>query len=248
MWRTMDRRLARDIALVCLADGIVGASFGAIAASSGFEVWIPMLLSAVVFAGGAQFLFIGILTGGGGPIAAVLAGLLVNARHLPFGFAVADLLGSGWLRRIAGTHIIIDEAVAFAMAQRTMARRRAAYWACGLGLFVCWNVGVVAGSFAGTVITDTDVFGLDAAFPAVLLALLLPSLTDPVTRRAALSGVVVALATTPFLPSGLPVLLALVGVVFVLGAQHGSPRATTVAGQQHGRAGNDRGAGKGQQV
>jgi predicted branched-subunit amino acid permease len=72
----------------------------------------------------------------------------------------------------------------------------------------------VIGGLAGSVITDTDVFGLDAAFPAVLLALVLPALRDRSTRTAALIGVVVALAATPFLPAGLPVLVALIGLLF----------------------------------
>ncbi|WP_199543185.1 AzlC family ABC transporter permease [Prauserella sp. PE36] len=213
IWRTLDRGLARDIALVCLADAVVGVSFGAITVSSGLPLWLPMLLSLVVFAGAAQFMFVGLVASGGNPIAAVVAGLLVNARHLPFGFAVGDVLGDRWARRIVGSHLMIDETVAFALAQRDAERRRAAYWACGVGLFVCWNVGVVLGAFGGTVVTDTDAFGLDAAFPAVLLALVLPSLKDPATRRAALAGVVIALATAPFLPGGVPVLLALAGVL-----------------------------------
>ncbi|QWF84204.1 AzlC family ABC transporter permease [Amycolatopsis sp. CA-230715] len=216
IWRTLGPDLARDIGLVCLADCLVGLSYGMLAVSSGFEIWVPMMLSLLVFAGVSQFLFIGMIAAGGNPIAAVVAGLLVNTRHVPFGFAVADLLGKGAFRRIAGSHLMIDENVAFALAQKDAERRRAAYWACGIGLFVCWNLGVVVGAFAGTAITDTDAFGLDAAFPVVLLALVLPSLKDRDTRLAALIGVVIALATTFFLPAGLPVLCALAGVLVVL--------------------------------
>lgn len=213
IWRTLDRGLARDIGLVCLADCLVGVSYGAIAVSSGFPLWLPMLMSLLVFAGASQFMFIGIVASGGNPFAAVLAGLLANARHLPFGFAIGDVLGKRWPARLAGSHLMIDESVAFALAQREADRRRAAYWSCSLGLFVCWNLGVVGGAFAGSVIKDTDVFGLDAAFPAVLLALVLPSLRDRAARLPVLVGVVVALVATPFLPAGLPVLLALAGVV-----------------------------------
>lgn len=213
IWRTLDKDAARDIALVCVADTIVGVSFGAIAVSLGLPIWLPMLLSVVVFAGAAQFMFVGIVAAGGNPVAAVVAGLLVNARHLPFGFAIGDVLGTGWLRRIIGSHLMIDESVAFALAQRETEQRRAAYWGCGIALFACWNLGVLAGAFGGTVITNTDAFGLDAAFPAVLLALILPAMRDPATRRAALAGVVIALVAAPFLPPGLPVLLALAGVL-----------------------------------
>lgn len=217
IWRTVyDRlgpRLARDIALVWAADTLVGLSYGAIAVTSGFPVWSPMLMSVLVFAGAAQFMFVGIVASGGNPVAAVVAALLVNVRHLPFGFAVADLLGGSATKRAVGSHLMIDETVAFALAQDDPVRRRTAYWTCGIGLFVCWNVGVAVGAAAGTVVTDTDAFGLDAAFPAVLLALIMPALRERRIRNAVVLGVAVALSATPFLPAGLPVLLGLVGLL-----------------------------------
>jgi len=224
IWRTLDEGLARDVALVCLADAIVGVSFGAITVSSGLPVWLPMVLSVAVFAGAAQFTFVGLVASGGNPIAAAVTGLLVNVRHVPFGFAVGDLLGKGWARRVAGSHLMVDETVAFALLQRDPERRRAVYWACGISLFVCWNLGVMIGAFGGSVVNDTDAFGMDAAFPAVLLALVLPSLRDTATRRASLVGVVIALATAPFLPAGLPVLLALLGLgAGLTGRREGKP-------------------------
>jgi 4-azaleucine resistance transporter AzlC len=229
MWRTrgwwaLDRDAARAIGLVCLADGLVGVSFGAIAVGSGFPLWLPMLLSVVVFAGAAQFMFVGLVASGGNPVAAVIAALLVNARHVPFGFAVGDLLGTRWVQRIAGTHLMIDESVAFALAEEDRERRRAVYWACGITLFVCWNVGVLIGAFGGTAVSDTDALGLDAAFPAVLLALVLPSLRKGTVRRSALAGVVIALVAAPLAPAGLPVLLALTGVVVGLAGRRSVDR------------------------
>src|SRR4051812_43463206 len=117
IWRTPEKDpvkdpakdLVRDIALVCVADALVGVSFGAIAVGLGLPVWLPMLMSVVVFAGASQFMFIGIVAAGGNPLAAVVAGLLVNARHVPFGFAVGDVFGGGRLRRIAGSHLMVDE-------------------------------------------------------------------------------------------------------------------------------------------
>lgn len=229
MWKTLERDQIRDIALVCLADLIVAASFGAIAVGEGLPLWLPMLLSVVVFAGAAQFMFVGLVASGGNPIAAVIAGLLVNARHVPFGFAVGDVLGTRWLPRVLGSHLMVDETVAFTLAQPDARRRRATYWVCGVALFACWNVGVVIGAFGGAAISDTDALGLDAAFPAVLLALVLPALGDTATRRAALVGVVVALVTAPFLPAGLPVLLALVGVLAGFGGRRSKLGGTVAA-------------------
>ncbi len=215
-WRTLrgglDRRTARDIALVCVADVLVGASFGAISVSGGLDWWVPVVLSVVVFAGGAQFAAVGVVLAGGSAFAGVVAGLVLNARLLPFGFAVADVLGSRWRTRLLGAHLITDESVAFAIRHDDPDRRRSAFWVCAVALFGCWNLAVVAGAFAGRLVADTDAFGLDAAFPAVLVALVVPSLSSPRTRLAAVAGAVLAVATTPFLPPGLPVLVALLGL------------------------------------
>jgi 4-azaleucine resistance transporter AzlC len=212
-WRTIDRGVLLDVALVCLADGVVGISFGAITVGAGASPWLPVAMSVFVFAGASQFLFIGIVATGASPLTAATAGLLVNTRHIPFGLAVADLLGSGW-RRAAGAHLMADETVAFALAQRSHEVRRAVYWLCGTGIFVFWNLGTMIGAQAGHLITDTAALGLDAAFPAVLVALVLPALRERQTRVAALIGAAIALATTPFLPAGVPVLLSLLGLGF----------------------------------
>lgn len=135
-WRTLDRDTLRAIGLVCLADAVVGASFGAIAVSGGLDAWVPIAMSLLVFAGGAQFAAVGVVLAGGSPIAAVVAGLVLNARLLPFGFAIADVLGDRWRTRLPGAHLMMDESVAFALRQADRARRRAAFWICGVALFV----------------------------------------------------------------------------------------------------------------
>ncbi|MER6122923.1 AzlC family ABC transporter permease [Streptomyces sp. NPDC001795] len=210
-----DRALLRDVSLVCLASGVVGVSFGAIAVAGGLPVWVPVVMSLVVYAGSAQFSAVGILLAGGGPVAAAATGLLLNTRTAAFSLAVADVLGErGRLARFVGAHLVTDETVAFALAQRDPARRRAAFWISGLGLYAVWNLCVLGGALAGSTIGDTDAFGLDAAFPAVLVALVLPAVReDARVRRAALTGGAVALAVTPFVPAGVPVLLSLAGLL-----------------------------------
>ncbi|MFF2141471.1 AzlC family ABC transporter permease [Kitasatospora sp. NPDC058190] len=225
--RTLEHATVRDIALVCLADALVGVSFGAISVSGGLPLWVPVALSVLVFAGGSQFAAVGVVLSGGGALAAVATGLVLNARLLPFGFAVADVLQGPWWRRLFGAHMLTDESAAFVLRQRDPRRRRAVFWICGVSLFVVWNAAVLLGGFAGGLIGDTDVLGLDAAFPAVLLALVLPSLADRGTRTAAVAGAVVAVAATPFVPAGVPVLLALVGLLFA-----GRPGVKETAGPE----------------
>ena len=148
-----------------------------------------------------------------GPVAAMLGGLLLNARHLPFGLAVSDLLAGGWLRRLVGSHLMVDEAVAFALAQPDRPRRRAAYWATGASIFVLWQAGTVAGVYLGGAVGDPARYGLDAAFPAALVALLLPRLREPAGLRVGLVAAVVAVAASFFVSPGLPVLLGLAGLL-----------------------------------
>jgi predicted branched-subunit amino acid permease len=222
---TPDHALRRDVALVCLADGIVGVSFGATAVAGGLPWWVPIVMSLLVFAGGSQFAAVGVVLAGGSPVAAVAAGAVLNTRLFPYGLAVADVTtgspgssrmpGGRWWTRLAGAHVVTDESVAFALRQTGPARRRAAFWTCGVSLFSAWNVAVLLGVLAGSAMRNTAAFGLDATFPAVLLALALPTLADRRTRTAALSGASAAVALTPLLPAGLPVLAALAGLTTI---------------------------------
>src|SRR5690606_5894377 len=155
--------------------GIVGVSYGAITVGQGLPVGLPNLMSVVVLGGASQFLFTGLLAAGASPAGAVTAGALVRARHLPCGFDLADTVARHpWL----GSYLMIDEVVAFALAQRDQEKRRVVFWVCGICLFVFWNVGSLIGALLGQGISDTEAWGLDAAFPAVLLALVLPALRD----------------------------------------------------------------------
>ena len=85
--------LARDVTLVCLADGLVGLSFGATAVAGGLPWWVPVAMSVLVFAGGSQIAAVGVVLAGGSPFAAVAAGAVLNTRLFPYGLAVADVVG-----------------------------------------------------------------------------------------------------------------------------------------------------------
>lgn len=213
IWRTVERDLLRDAVALGAAASMVGISFGALAVAAGVRPWMAVGMSLLVFAGGAQFLAIGVAASGGAVAAAVAGGLLLNARHLPFGLAVSDAVGRSWPARLLGSHLLVDETVAFASAQRDPRRARHAFWTAGLVLFVAWNLGTVLGVLGGQAVGDPEALGVDAAFPAGLLALLLPNLGGWDARRVALAGALVALATVPLLPSGLPVMLALAGLL-----------------------------------
>ena len=154
---------------------LIGLSFGVLARTSGLSLAMTCAMSLLVFAGGAQFLAIATIAAGGTPLAAVLGGLVLNARHLPYGLTIAPLLRGPLWKRALSSQLVLDESTALALAQPTPALGRLAFYACGCCLFAAWNLGTLIGALAGGAIGDPATLGLDAAFPASMLALLAPA-------------------------------------------------------------------------
>lgn len=202
----------KAVFLVCLAVGVVGVSYGSLAMAYGFPLWVPLLLSVSVLAGASEFMFIGIVASGGNPLAAAAAGLLVNARHIPFGVTVRELVGKRAASFI-GCHIMNDESVVFGLSQPTPEQRKAAFWLCGIGVATFWPLGTLFGAAVGRLLPAPETIGLDAIFPAILLALVIPAFKNRTTLIRASSGAALSLVAVPFAPVGLPVLLSLFGLL-----------------------------------
>ena len=209
---SLNSQTKKAIYLVCLAVGVVGASYGSLATAYGFPLWVPLFSTLFVLAGASEFMFVAIIASGGNPLAAAVAGLLVNARHFPFGIAVRDLAGTR-LKGLLGCHIMNDESVVFGLSQSTPKQRKDAYWLCGLGVAIVWPIGAMAGSVVGKLLPDIKAIGLDAVFPAILLALVIPSLKSKTTLIRASSGALLSLAVTPFVAVGMPVLISMLGLL-----------------------------------
>lgn len=221
--------MAARVAPLAVAVGVFGLSFGVLAASAGLSPGAACAMSALVFAGGSQFAAVGVVAAGGSPLAAVASGLLLNARYLAFGVAMAPHLRGGPLRRAAAAFFVIDESVALALAEPDDRAARMFWWT-GTMLGIAWIAGTAAGALAGAAIGDPRVYGLDAAFPAGFLALLAPLLDRRRARVAAAVGGVVAVALLPFAPPGVPVLAAAVGAAVALRVREPDPDRPAAAG------------------
>lgn len=186
--------------------GAFGTSFGAVSVGSGLSVVQTMLLSLVMFSGASQFAFVGVVAAGS-PFAAIPAALLLGVRNAFYGVTLSEILDPRGWRRLATAHFVIDETTAMAVGQSGRRAQRYAFWASGLILCGCWQLGSLTGALVGTAL-DPAAFGLDAAAPAVFLALLWPALQRSVNRWVGLTGAVVALALVPFAPPGVPVIAA----------------------------------------
>jgi predicted branched-subunit amino acid permease len=191
---------------------VFGLSFGVLAADSGLSLLKTSALSLLVFAGGSQFAAVG-LAAGGNQAAGVVAGLLLNSRLVAFGIIAAPWVSGPWWKRVVGAQLVTDEATALGSEHADRAVARATFWFSGILLFVAWNLVTIVGATVGDRLGDPERIGLDAAFPAVFVALLAPRLRDAAGRRVAIGGALVALARTPLLPPGMPVLLAAAAVL-----------------------------------
>lgn len=184
-----------------------GLSFGVLARASGMGSVAPVVMSAVTFAGSAQFAAIQVLGVGGTVAAAVTAAVLLNARYGPIGVSVAPYLtGSRW-SRLLHAQLVVDESWAIAAEGDGRFNHRVLLGS-GVALYVAWVGGTILGVVFGDVIGDPSRWGLDAAFPALFLALLVPQLRTRDARIVAVLGASIALALTPFTPAGVPIVAA----------------------------------------
>jgi 4-azaleucine resistance transporter AzlC len=209
----VDRRLLRDGVAIGAAVGVVGLSFGLLARAAGISALHACAMSLAIFAGGSQLLLVGVVTAGGELAAGVVAALVLNARHIAFGLSLAPVLRSPLAQRLVSAQMVVDESTAFALAQPDPARSRRAFFIVGATLFVCWNAGTALGALGGGLVDDPAAIGLDAAFPAGLLAVIAPQLRVPAVRAAALAGALLAAAATPLLPAGGPLFVAPLGAL-----------------------------------
>ena len=209
-----DRRtIVRSAVALGVATGAYGVSFGVLGVAAGLSVAQTCAMSLFLFTGASQFAVVGVLGSGGGTAAAVAPGLLLAARNAVYGLALAPILRGRRLTRALLAHVIVDETTAMARAQDDPAVARQAFIAAGISLFFFWNLGTLIGALAGEGLGDPRDFGLDAMFPAAYLALLAPQLRRPGAPTAAVAGALVALALVPVAPAGVPVLVAVVGVI-----------------------------------
>ena len=185
-----------------------GASFGVLARAAGVDSLAALVMSATTFAGSAQFAVVSVLGAGGTAAAAIGAAVLLNARYAPMALAASGAFRGGPLRRLLEAQLLVDES--WALSSREGGFDRKLLIGAGGILYLGWNAGTAAGVLAGDSLTDPATLGLDAAFPALFLALLAPLLRDrgPTVVVAALTGAGIALVLTPVTPAGIPVIAA----------------------------------------
>jgi predicted branched-subunit amino acid permease len=194
-----------------LAVFAIAISFGVLARPVMGAV-APIVMSIVVFSGAAQFGSLAVLVAGGGVGAAIAAGVLLNARYLAMGVALAPSLHGGPLSRAAFGMTTVD--ASWAAASRGDGSFDPWYMAgASAPQYLGWVLGTVVGVLLGHTFGDPHKYGLDALFPAFFVALLFEEVRGRRRVAAAAGGAAIALVLTPILPAGLPILAAAAAAV-----------------------------------
>ncbi len=194
---------------------LVSMSFGVLATDEGMTTVAAVVMSAIVFAGSAQFAAVSIIATGGTLAAAIVAAAMMNSRFLMMGIALAPSLPGRVTTRALQGQAVVDASWAMALKDDGSFDRHFLFGATAIQ-YLTWSSGTLLGALVGGALGDTDKLGLDAVFPAFFLALLM---AEAKTRRglvAGVAGAVIATALVEFTPGGVPVLaatsVALVGI------------------------------------
>ena len=211
-------RVARREAIgVALATSAYGISYGALAVAAGLDIWQTCVLSLVMFTGGSQFAFVGVVAAGGVAAlpSAVASAVLLGVRNIAYGIRMSPVIGAGFWRRARAAHFTIDETVAVSLAQSDRRARLVGFWVTGIGIYLGWNLSTLLGGILGDVLGDPKTWGLDAAAAAAFLGLIWPRIKQRQAIAVAVGAAFVAAALTPVVIPGMPVLLAAVVAVVV---------------------------------
>jgi len=206
----------RDSLSVSFTVGAYGIAFGAAAVANGFSILQSCLLSLLTFSGASQFAIVGVIGAGGSAISGIATASLLGIRNGLYGVLMAPILKVRGLRRVVAAHVTIDESTGVSLSQepRGVEAMREGFWLTGFGVFIFWNLFTLAGALGAKAMGDPSAWGLDAAVPAAFLGLVWQRLKTSTDRTLALVAAVFAIATTPFLPAGLPIIgTALLAVV-----------------------------------
>ena len=193
---------------VGVATGLYGISFGALSVAAGLDVWQTMALSLLMFSGGSQFAFIGVVATGAGVMPAIISAWLLGVRNGFYAIRMNPVLSVSALVRPLAAQLTIDESNAVSLSQEPdQKKERLGFWLTGIAVFVFWNLFTFLGAVLGSQIGDPSDFGLDAAAAAAFLGLIWPRLSQSKLLLLAVASAFLATSLSIVLPAGLPVLL-----------------------------------------
>ena len=208
---------------VGFATGLYGISFGALSVAAGLDLWQTMALSLLMFSGGSQFAFIGVVATGAGVVPAILSAWLLGVRNGFYAIRMNPVLSVRALLKPVAAQLTIDESNAVSLlGEPDRKKERLGFWLTGVAVFIFWNVFTFVGAVVGSQLGNPTDWGLDAAAAAAFLGLIWPRLNQSKLLVLAVASAFVATSLSAVLPAGIPVLLtAVLAVAFWLFGMRG---------------------------
>ena len=213
----MNRATATQSLSVSFTVGLYGIAFGAAGIAAGFSILQTCLLSLLTFSGASQFAVVGVMGAGGSALSGIATASLLGIRNGLYGLRMAPILQvRGWKRFVAA-QVTIDESTGVAIGQEDLGTKamKHGFWLTGFGVYIFWNLFTLLGALGAQAMGNPSAWGLDAAVPAAFLGLVWPRLLGKFERALAASALVMAIALSPVISAGLPIIAtAILAVAF----------------------------------
>ena len=175
-----------------------GIIFGTLAESSGLSIWGAMAMSLFVYAGSSQFIALGLLATGVGPIIIIATTLVVNLRHLLYATALVDKishLSHGWRALLAFG--LTDESFAVVngryLGHTDTARAHWFFLGSIVAMYSNWQLCTWLGIGLGELFPDMTNWGLDFAMSVTFLGIVIPYLRNKPMWLAVISAAAFAM-------------------------------------------------------
>jgi len=205
----VNRATATQSLSVSFAVGLYGIAFGAAGIAAGFSILQTCLLSLLTFSGASQFAVVGVMGAGGSALSGIATASLLGIRNTLYGLRMAPILRlRGW-KKIVAAQVTIDESTGVAIGQEDLGidAMKHGFWLTGIGVYVLWNFFTLLGALGAQAMGNPSAWGLDAAVPAAFLGLVWPRLLGHYERTLASASLGLAIALSPYIPAGLPIIL-----------------------------------------
>ncbi|TLX59928.1 branched-chain amino acid ABC transporter permease [Stutzerimonas nosocomialis] len=208
----------RDILPLILGAIPFGIIFGTLSIGAGLSSWQAMGMSALVFAGSAQFIAVTLITGGAGALVVLLTTFVVNLRHALYSASLQPFVRHLPVRwRLPLAFVLTDEA--YAVVQKRYAEPDSAahkhwyFFGAALTMYLNWQLSTLAGIAFGQAVPNIAAWGLDFAMIATFVGIAVPMMrTRPQVASAVVAGAVALLCWELPYKLGL-VAAALAGIV-----------------------------------
>ncbi len=202
-----------DLAALAVTFFSLGVTLQVLLIDRGTSVWRALVASSVILSATSQFAYLAVRDAGGSEWAAIVAGAIVATRFGILAMTLIPRLPSGHARRVAAALNAFDPNVALAVQNAEPAAVERQFWRTTAAMMLGWFTGISIGTFLGNVLGDIERFGLDAVFPAALLAIIGNLLRTRDGFTAAVGGGLICLVLIPSAPAGVPIIMSVTGVV-----------------------------------